>query len=103
MIRRPPRSPLFPYTTLFRSRRREEHVVEDQPVARRMRVERQVGRWVADLALLVFGIVPAEERPRSLAVVAVDVLDHGRAFLFGQHQVALLHAIAHERRGESVE
>src|SRR2546427_6126510 len=72
MIRRPPRSPLFPYTTLFRSRRREEHVVEDQPVARRMRVERQVGRRVADLVLLVFGIVPAEERPRSLAVVAVD-------------------------------
>src|SRR3712207_7429900 len=24
MIRRPPRSPLFPYTTLFRSRRRSE-------------------------------------------------------------------------------
>src|SRR2546430_9178573 len=27
MIRRPPRSTLFPYTTLFRSRRREEGVL----------------------------------------------------------------------------
>src|SRR5438477_8920329 len=27
MIRRPPRSTLFPYTTLFRSRRTEEYVV----------------------------------------------------------------------------
>src|SRR3712207_8066241 len=39
MIRRPPRSTLFPYTTLFRSPRREqepraaerEHAVADQP------------------------------------------------------------------------
>src|SRR2546426_7649713 len=30
MIRRPPRSTLFPYTTLFRSRR--EHVVHDEQV-----------------------------------------------------------------------
>src|SRR2546426_1228042 len=27
MIRRPPRSTLFPYTTLFRSRRRGHHIV----------------------------------------------------------------------------
>src|SRR5256885_11312348 len=29
MIRRPPRSTLFPYTTLFRSRRLESRVLED--------------------------------------------------------------------------
>src|SRR2546427_8622337 len=29
MIRRPPRSTLFPYTTLFRSRRRQEAAVPD--------------------------------------------------------------------------
>src|SRR2546422_7155406 len=29
MIRRPPRSTLFPYTTLFRSRLREDHSVPD--------------------------------------------------------------------------
>src|SRR5258708_21214571 len=30
MIRRPPRSTLFPYTTLFRSRQRAAHVVGEQ-------------------------------------------------------------------------
>src|SRR5436305_2585655 len=37
MIRRPPRSTLFPYTTLFRSRRREPHALRprDHGVARR--------------------------------------------------------------------
>src|SRR5438034_1945097 len=30
MIRRPPRSTLFPYTTLFRSRMRKEHARERQ-------------------------------------------------------------------------
>src|SRR3712207_7076240 len=30
MIRRPPRSTLFPYTTLFRSARGHEHLVEEQ-------------------------------------------------------------------------
>src|SRR3712207_7585043 len=29
MIRRPPRSTLFPYTTLFRSRQREQHQERD--------------------------------------------------------------------------
>src|SRR3712207_7206870 len=43
MIRRPPRSTLFPYTTLFRSQREEEaRVVEDAAVAlRRDEAERQ--------------------------------------------------------------
>src|SRR5256885_6688188 len=31
MIRRPPRSTLFPYTTLFRSRRRESPARRDDP------------------------------------------------------------------------
>src|SRR3712207_6858543 len=30
MIRRPPRSTLFPYTTLFRSGRRQRHRVDDE-------------------------------------------------------------------------
>src|SRR2546430_10652474 len=34
MIRRPPRSTLFPYTTLFRSRRFLEEGSVDQPAAR---------------------------------------------------------------------
>src|SRR2546425_5393206 len=35
MIRRPPRSTLFPYTTLFRSERRRRHAVDRARVARR--------------------------------------------------------------------
>src|SRR5688572_31210512 len=47
MIRRPPRSTLFPYTTLFRSEQRRERLVAvvDQP-----RLDRQVGgRGVQDV------------------------------------------------------
>src|SRR2546427_6214698 len=36
MIRRPPRSTLFPYTTLFRSRRAEAHRREGQGARRRL-------------------------------------------------------------------
>src|SRR2546425_4922321 len=47
MIRRPPRSTLFPYTTLFRSRRRDEpvlrHRLADRPVERALELEVAVG------------------------------------------------------------
>src|SRR2546422_8321278 len=33
MIRRPPRSTLFPYTTLFRSPDRHQHIVQSMPLA----------------------------------------------------------------------
>src|SRR2546422_31753 len=33
MIRRPPRSTLFPYTTLFRSTARHQHIVQSMPLA----------------------------------------------------------------------
>src|SRR6266498_1747101 len=56
-------------------RSREEHVVQDQPVARRMGMEREIGRWVADLMLRVFRIVTAEEGPGSLPPLAMNVLD----------------------------
>src|SRR3712207_9400454 len=42
MIRRPPRSTLFPYTTLFRSHRRDEAVV-DAEAAQRVVQERPEG------------------------------------------------------------
>src|ERR1039458_731044 len=37
MMRRPPRSTLFPYTTLFRSIERFQLLVEDRPASRRLR------------------------------------------------------------------
>src|SRR2546426_6524366 len=42
MIRRPPRSTLFPYTTLFRSGRRAERLAEDDVAA--LRSERHPDR-----------------------------------------------------------
>src|SRR2546428_5286281 len=47
MIRRPPRSTLFPYTTLFRSRSARErgrHVVADHPALTRIRDPREAHR-----------------------------------------------------------
>src|SRR5258707_9314713 len=40
MIRRPPRSTLFPYTTLFRSRRHRPRISLNQPGYRRSRLDR---------------------------------------------------------------
>src|SRR2546422_4359770 len=58
MIRRPPRSTLFPYTTLFRSPPKYEvseamrpppRVVRVPPVAGRARVPTRVGSWDSQL------------------------------------------------------
>src|SRR3712207_7618763 len=57
MIRRPPRSTLFPYTTLFRSERRPDLVAEEHPAedsthvrppeaVRHQRHRRRNGRYV---------------------------------------------------------
>src|SRR3712207_8351970 len=60
MIRRPPRSTLFPYTTLFRSRRRQTanalvfrllHLAEELPRVRRQRL---------DVTALAFGVQRVE-------------------------------------------
>src|SRR5258707_9699661 len=59
--------------------RREQHVVEDQPVARRVRVLVELRRRVAHHVLVVLGIVAAEERERALAELAVQVLHLVRA------------------------
>src|SRR5438876_2173030 len=40
MIRRPPRSTLFPYTTLFRSHEPEDGLVRSQRVAQQRRADR---------------------------------------------------------------
>src|SRR3712207_7012951 len=59
MIRRPPRSTLFPYTTLFRSdvRGEQEALADDQP---RWSPRLQVHRDAVDLAHLL--AVPAQDR-----------------------------------------
>src|ERR1035441_3662596 len=71
MIRRPPRSTLFPYTTLFRSLRkpdktlREEHQ-EDEQRGTRDNPERPEGKGAVAGSLLVFASV-AGRRSSCLA------------------------------------
>src|SRR5258708_28238976 len=67
MIRRPPRSPLFPYPTLFRSRQDRPRLAEDEEAAR-AKLEDRVEMLVVggDLARL-----PGLPGVRALVVGAV--------------------------------
>src|SRR3712207_5275418 len=57
MIRRPPRSTLFPYTTLFRSRRLELFVGRLELLVRRLELlDRRLQLLVGRLELLVGGL-----------------------------------------------
>src|SRR5258706_509725 len=51
MIRRPPRSTLFPYTTLFRSYRRRDHMVGAAQVGCRQRTQCDPGVHVVFLCV----------------------------------------------------
>src|SRR5256885_14199242 len=80
MIRRPPRSTLFPYTPLFRSRLDVVAVVGEQPVPGRARfpgpgLPGPGGLVVPDHRLTAAGVrhVPGEPGQRG------DVLEPGRA------------------------
>src|SRR5258708_5693050 len=81
MIRRPPRSTLFPYTTLFRSARVlavHAAVLADQPL-------QVAGRFV-----LVLG--KAHDGPRLIGQIGRVVIDAGRAGADFVAQVVPLHA-----------
>src|SRR2546430_8293956 len=53
MIRRPPRSTLFPYTTLFRSHERSEHGAVQRPaLGGPVREQMMAGRVVAGVRVL---------------------------------------------------
>src|SRR3712207_9394062 len=68
MIRRPPRSTLFPYTTLFRSERLGGGAQE----AVRLREELVLHAHARDLALLKLGDQPADGVEVAVAGVAVE-------------------------------
>src|SRR3712207_8098137 len=79
MIRRPPRSTLFPYTTLFRSRRRQEHLAEGREHVRGLRLDRLVRLAVAERQLQLLLVRPGEvelplvhERPDERVAVCVQ-------------------------------
>src|SRR2546422_2937823 len=70
MIRRPPRSTLFPYTTLFRSIHRQchEHVAEVQP--RRVHAHLDLARtWFNTLAFTESDVVDAATLRGGEAIV----------------------------------
>src|SRR3712207_6992883 len=60
MIRRPPRSTLFPYTTLFRSQLRRQHLERDRPAEREL--DRAVDRAEAAAAGDGLDLVAAHAR-----------------------------------------
>src|SRR2546422_6810588 len=61
MIRRPPRSTLFPYTTLFRSRPRVA-LAPDQPTEALLELERRVGNEVVGEAVQAARLESLEPR-----------------------------------------
>src|SRR3989454_3948489 len=68
MIRRPPRSTLFPYTTLFRSS--EQQVAEaDHGVERRAQLVRDVGE---ELVLQAACLVELGVQPGELLMLGLD-------------------------------
>src|SRR3712207_7209508 len=56
MIRRPPRSTLFPYTTLFRSTKHEERMGYERVIQTLARPARPALRIITVLALLTVGV-----------------------------------------------
>src|SRR3712207_7434426 len=76
MIRRPPRSTLFPYTTLFRSRGAHEHEDEGHEAADDVQGV-EAGRQVEDRAVRGRG----ERRPvlGDQDAVLVDLAEHERS------------------------
>src|SRR3989454_7194145 len=73
MIRRPPRSTLFPYTTLFRSDVRQFEAEVASPAASVADFERQVAQQENALSVLVGRNPGAIARGRSLTELAARI------------------------------
>src|SRR5687767_1588103 len=69
---------------------REQYVVENQPVSRRILVQRQVCRRIIDSVLIVLGIMTAIPRECAAADVARYVLHLVGAFALGEDRDPLL-------------
>src|SRR5918998_3478334 len=68
-----------------------------------MGMEGKVSGSITDLVLRIFRVVAAEEGPRALATVAVNVLHPWRTRLLGQHRHTRFQCFPAERRREAVE
>src|SRR5258708_27268012 len=84
MIRRPPRSTLFPYTTLFRSVRERDRERSARGERLRVHEQRHVGGGEPGRHVAV-GHVPGERRVR--AELAAQVVDRKSTRLNSSHQI----------------
>src|SRR2546422_4257688 len=76
MIRRPPRSTLFPYTTLFRSQAGDAVDLEHAPVGRVVEVARPDQRHRGEVSAEVLAVHPADRLAVSLVEVGVRSEEH---------------------------
>src|SRR2546425_9543128 len=70
MIRRPPRSTLFPYTTLFRSRDRTAQAADRRQEAHRRTEQHRLGRHPAPRGRSQEGLQRSEEHTSELQSLA---------------------------------
>src|SRR3712207_6921913 len=93
MIRRPPRSPLFPYTTLFRSRVTACSTARprDSPRGRAVATAQPVADLVDDVVRHLVGAVAGRQADQRLAVlVAVRSEEHTSELQSRQYLVCRL-------------
>src|SRR2546426_12553095 len=111
MIRRPPRSTLFPYTTLFRSRAAHGRVDRAREDVERELGERCAGRLGPEEWLVVDGLLSESrvlaEHPRALGVIK----SHGAQYFEGaaleraltvpaDHRTSAFRPLGHQRSEE---
>src|SRR5258708_21605360 len=89
MIRRPPRSTLFPYTTLFRSKHQADHVL-----LRAARADAATGlldlRRLGDMLLRIKGRITHRELDRVSPLAVSVMLENGRVSVYGEASEMLL-------------
>src|SRR2546423_7919405 len=83
MIRRPPRSPLFPYTTLFRSRRGVVQVFEGRRVFEHLTTEEN---------LIAGGHIQSD---RDQVLLGREVLEHAPALERSEEHTSELQSLAY--------
>src|SRR5260221_5173219 len=81
MIRRPPRSTLFPYTTLFRSKRRAvQHRIGARSGAARMHVgpgiDRKSTRLNSSHTVISYAVFCLKKKKKQPVCSAVSTLEH---------------------------
>src|SRR3712207_7806155 len=89
MIRRPPRSTLFPYTTLFRSLGGVGDIAVGQQHDRRHELRRQAARLDRNFER-VGGRARSDDRQRRIAVAAVRSEEHTSELQSRQYLVCRL-------------